>query len=174
MYRNILVPIDGSATSERGLEEAIRLAQLTKGRLKLLYVIDELSFYTAMDGYALGVGDFPNTLREEGLALLVKAKATVDNAGVPCDTMLCDNLAAQVHEVVVKEAAAWPAGIIVLGTHGRRGVGRIVMGSGAEKILRQSPVPVLLVRAPDMPAAAKESPSESVSGKLQSGVLVVE
>jgi nucleotide-binding universal stress UspA family protein len=54
--------------------------------------------------------------------------------------------AGRVSDVIVKEAAQWPADLIVLGTHGRRGAGRLLLGSDAEQVLRVAPVPVLLVR----------------------------
>lgn len=76
MYQRILVPIDGSPTAQRGLVEAIRLAKLTQGRLRLIHVIDELSFALAMDAYAGYAGDWLNVLRENGGRLLEEAKAT--------------------------------------------------------------------------------------------------
>jgi nucleotide-binding universal stress UspA family protein len=154
MYQQILVPIDGSPTSRRGLDEAIRVAKLTHGRLRLLHVIDELSFALAMDAYAGYAGDWLNVLRENGKRLLDEAAATTQAAGIEADEVLCDSFAGSVHEVVNAEAAKWPADLIVLGTHGRRGVGRAVMGSSAEHILRYACVPVLLVRAPESESKA--------------------
>lgn len=149
MYQRILVPVDGSPTSNHGLEEAIRLAAMTQGRLRLIHVIDELSFAFTMDAYAGQAGNWRSALRENGTQILEDARATVAAAGIEVDTVLHDNLAGTVHELVTAEAAQWPADLIVLGTHGRRGVRRLVLGSSAEHILRQAPVPVLLVRAQD-------------------------
>ena len=61
--------------------------------------------------------------------------------------MLKDSFAGRVCDLVVAEAGSWPADMIVLGTHGRRGVGRMLMGSDAEAIVRSAPIPVLLIRA---------------------------
>ena len=155
MYQRILVPLDGSATAQRGLEEATRLAKLTQGRLRVIHVIDELSFALAMDAYAGHAGDWLSVLRQDGERVLAEAKAVVEAAGVEADTVLYDRRNGQVHELVTAEAANWPADLIVLGTHGRRGVGRVVMGSSAEHILRHAPVPVLLVRAPESEAMPK-------------------
>ncbi|VTU36341.1 Putative universal stress protein [Variovorax sp. PBS-H4] len=149
MYQRILVPLDGSATAQRGLEEAIRLATLTQGRLRVIHVIDELSFALAMDAYAGHAGDWLSVLREDGQRLLAQAKAAANAAGVEADTVLYDRRSGRVHELVTGETAKWPADLIVLGTHGRRGAGRVIMGSSAEHILRTAPVPVLLVRAPE-------------------------
>lgn len=155
MYQRILVPVDGSPTSDRGLEEAIRLGTLTHGQLRLLHVVDELSFALTMDGYAGYVGDWMDTLREGGKRILERAKARVTAAGLEAQTVLYDNLEGRVHDLTVAEATKWPADVIVIGTHGRRGVGRMVLGSSAEHVLRLSPVPVLLVRAPEPAAVPK-------------------
>jgi nucleotide-binding universal stress UspA family protein len=159
MYQRILVPVDGSPTSVRGLDEAIRIARLTHGRLRLLHVIDELSFALSMDAYAGYAGDWLNSLREQGRTLLEGCKATAQAAGVEADIALRDTFAGSVHEQVTAEADSWPADLIVLGTHGRRGVGRVVMGSSAENILRYATVPVLLVRAPASESKAKTEPA---------------
>lgn len=158
MYQRILVPVDGSSTSKRGLEEAIRLAKLTQGRLRLFHVIDELSFALAMDSYAGYAGDWLKVLRENGRHILEEAQATALAAGVDVEAQLCDSFAGSVHELVNTEAANWPADLIVLGTHGRRGIGRVVMGSSAEHVLRYASVPVLLVRAQETESKAEPVP----------------
>ncbi len=70
-------------------------------------------------------------------------------AGVTADTQLVDQPAQRLGATVTKEAADWGADLIVLGTHGRRGISRLVMGSGADQILRESKVPVLTIRGDD-------------------------
>ena len=173
MYQRILVPVDGSSTSQRGIEEAIRLAKLTQGRLRVLHVIDELSFALSMDAYAGYAGDWLNVLREKGKRILDDARATAQAAGVDAEVLLCDNFSGSVHGLVNAEAAKWPADLIVLGTHGRRGVGRAVMGSSAEQILRYAPVPVLLVRAPETESKAEEVQSRTTVS-LPTGALAFE
>ncbi|MDM0117714.1 universal stress protein [Variovorax sp. J22R133] len=169
MYQRILVPIDGSETSMLGLAEAIRLAQLTKGQLRLLYVIDELSFAMTMDAYAGYAGDWLNSLRANGEHLLEQASATAREAGVPAETVLHDKFNGKLADSVASEAIEWPAELIVLGTHGRRGIGRLVMGSGAENVLRNAPVPVLLVRAPEAVAVIEaEQAGTKVSARWAS------
>jgi nucleotide-binding universal stress UspA family protein len=155
MYQRILVPVDGSSTSGRGLGEAIRLARLTGGRLRLVHVIDELSFALAMDAYAGYAGDWLKELRAGAAKLLEEGRAQAAAQGVDADVVLCDGFKGTVHEQVIAQATASQAEVIVIGTHGRRGLGRWVMGSSAEHILRMSPVPVLLVRAPEELAKAE-------------------
>ncbi|WP_137860604.1 universal stress protein [Variovorax sp. 3P27G3] len=165
MYQRILVPIDGSSTSTRGVAEAIRLARLTGGRLRLVHVIDELSFALAMDAYAGYAGNWLEELRKDARKLLDEARAEATKQGVAADLVLLDNFKGAVHDQVIAEAVSSNADLIVIGTHGRRGIGRWVMGSSAEHILRMSPVPVLLVRAPE---SAK---TESEHFTLPTGML---
>lgn len=164
MYQRILVPIDGSPTAQLGLDEAIRLATLTQGRLRLVHVIDELSFALTMNAYAPPTRDWLERLRREGQDLLQKAKAAAQAAGIEAETILRDSFASSVPEDVVSEASEWPADLIVIGTHGRRGIGRMLMGSSAESILRFATVPVLLVRAQPAVSHAK---SEANPGSRQ-------
>ncbi|MGY6270439.1 universal stress protein [Achromobacter denitrificans] len=149
MYQRILVPIDGSDTSDLGLTEAIRLAQLTHASMRLIHVIDELSFAFTADAYSYRAGELLDLLRKNGAQILEKALATVRAQGIPADTVLYENLDKTVQQRVISEAEAWKADLIVIGTHGRRGMRRMVLGSSAEGILRGAPAPVLLVRAPD-------------------------
>jgi len=126
-----------------------------------------------MDAYAGYSGDWLKVLRENGKRILDEARATAQAAGIEADTQLCDSFSGSVHEMVNAEAAKWPADLIVLGTHGRRGVGRVVMGSSAEHVLRYASVPVLLVRAPASETRA-EPAATSMHVSLPSGALAFE
>jgi nucleotide-binding universal stress UspA family protein len=147
MYKKILVAVDGSPTSTRGLDEAIKLAKLTGARLKLVHVIDQVSLMTAMGSYAVFSAETIEMLRQGAQEILAKAKARAGKAIGKVDTQLIDSMAAGVADSVVGAARSWHTDLIVLGTHGRRGVKRLVMGSDAEQITRLADVPVLLVRA---------------------------
>ena len=147
MYRKILVPLDGSPIAARGLTEAIELGKLTGARLRLIHVIDELSFALSA-GYGLMYsGDIVNVLREAGAEILSQAQTRVRASGLEVDTVLNDSFAGRVCDIVVAQVGVWGAEFIVLGTHGRRGVGRLFMGSDAENIVRSATIPVLLLRA---------------------------
>ena len=157
MYQRILVPIDGSPTSNRGLDEAIQLARLTGASLRLIHVVDEMTFATGFETYAAYAGDVIPMMRQAGEEILAMGKARVAAAGLDkVETQLLESFAVRVWELVVEQAQDWKADLIVIGTHGRRGMGRLLMGSDAEQILRMAPVPVLLVRAPEAAAAAAD------------------
>ena len=151
MYQRILVPVDGSATSDRGLDEAIRLAKLTAGRLRLVHVVDGLVLSTGLE---FGACDVTGMLKEAGAEILSAAKAKVEAAGLAVDTFVPDAFGERVCDVVVSQAGQWNADLIVIGTHGRRGVRRLFIGSDAEQIVRAAPVPVLLVRPKEEAFAA--------------------
>ena len=146
MYSKILVPIDGSPTASEGLAEALRLAHLSGGKLRLLHVIDMLSFSMIPDNTYGMTAELFDALKAGGEAVLAPARAQCEAAGIGCETRLAEGYASRVCDVVVDDARDSGADLIVLGTHGRRGVGRVLMGSDAEMIVRQAPVPVLLVR----------------------------
>ena len=156
MYQRILVPIDGSVTAARGLAEAIKLGRLTGAQLRLIHIVDELSFALSASQGMTMTGDMLDMLREAGAEILAQGAAGVRAAGLQVDTVLKDSFAGRVSDLVIAEAGAWPADLIVLGTHGRRGVGRLFLGSDAETIVRSAPVPVLLLRAAASTSAAPE------------------
>lgn len=153
MYNRILVPVDGSPTSERALSEAIRLAKLCSGTIRLLHVVDPITHVTGFERPDIYASRIRPALLDAGAQLLAKASERVAAAGVPADTALHESISERVSEIVVEQARAWGAELIVIGTHGRRGIDRVLLGSDAEMVVRTSPVPVLLVRSQPCPPA---------------------
>lgn len=152
MYKKILAPIDGSPASSRGLQEAIKLAKDQDAELRVLHVINEWLLLSpdAADISASSIGD---NLRAGAKVLLDEAEARVRDADLIPNTVLLEQIGMPVGGVIVKHAEDWQADLIVCGTHGRRGMRRLVMGSDAEYILRRAKVPVLLLRHPDLEEA---------------------
>jgi nucleotide-binding universal stress UspA family protein len=151
MYQRILVPVDGSTTSNRGLDEAIHLAKLTGARLRLVHVVDGLVLSTGLE---FATFDVVGLLTDAGAEILSVAKAKVEASGIAVDSFLSEGVGERVCDVVVAQAREWNADLIVIGTHGRRGVRRLFIGSDAEQIVRTAPVPVLLVRPTEQALAA--------------------
>jgi nucleotide-binding universal stress UspA family protein len=148
MYSRILVPIDGSEPSKLALDEALELACLLHAAIRLLHVVDVGSLL-ASEATAASYDSLLDLMRREGEQLLLNAAAPIRRAGIVVDTALVEAPEVQVGECVVRKAHEYQAELIVCGTHGRRGLRRLLMGSDAEYIVRHSPVPVLLVRIPD-------------------------
>ena len=146
-YKRILVPVDGSPTSKAGLREAISLAKAQQGaRLQLVHVADQ--HYIGMMGLeaASAIDDLMESTKRVGRSILRNAEASARKAGVEASAVLLETLTGPAADPIVRQAKKWGADLIVLGTHGRRGVRRLLMGSDAEQIVRNAPVPVLLVR----------------------------
>ncbi|MBV8467531.1 MAG: universal stress protein [Burkholderiales bacterium] len=146
MYKRILVPTDGSPTAHKGLQEACALARTVGASLRLLNVVDSRIIYTDFSGFS-NYGDLLDALCKNGEEVLMEAKKFAMTSGVSAETKLIETQAATVSDVILQEVESWPADLIVMGTHGRRGLSHLVMGSDAESVLRLAKVPVLLVRA---------------------------
>ena len=147
MYQRILVPVDGSHTSTLGLQEAIRIAIDQRARLKLISVIDGFIIAQNFEGLIIA-DDMIDALRESGKKAINNALALVKKHDLKAEATTFETVGDRVAEVIVREAKKWKADLIVMGTHGRRGFNRLVLGSDAESVLRHSPVPVLMVRSP--------------------------
>lgn len=152
MFRRIMVPIDGSPTSSRGLDEAIALAEDQNAKVFLLHVVDDMVLSMALDSALDASGVYfdrlYDALVEGGKAILAKGEARVRKRGIACEQMMIETRGRSVAEVIIAQSKKVRADLIVLGTHGRRGVTRLVMGSDAEGVVHSSPVPVMLVRSP--------------------------
>jgi len=145
MYKQILCPIDGSPTSDCGMNEAINLAKDQNAKLRFLHVID--LYFPILDATGdLNMVYIDETLRRNGKKVLKRAEDSAHRAGVDSDSKEIEALNNRVSECIVEEAREWSADLIVMGTHGLRGIERLVMGSDAETVIRTSPVPVLLMR----------------------------
>jgi nucleotide-binding universal stress UspA family protein len=147
-YKRILVPVDGSATSNAGLREAIQSAKGQDASIQLVHVVDY--HYLVMGGLEAGayIEELMQSLTQSGKRILKRAEEQVRKAGVPVSSVLLESPAGPAADAIVRQAKKWKADVVVLGTHGRRGVRRMLMGSDAEQVVRNSPVPVMLVRAP--------------------------
>jgi|SRR5712664_873815 len=145
-YKRILVPVDGSPTSALGLREAIDLAKAQKARLQLVHVVDVHNALAAGAESSAYLAELLPALRQRGRQILAKAAERARKAGLACDTVLLETLTGPVAEPILRQAKKARVDLIVMGTHGRRGLRRLVMGSDAEQIVRNASVPVMLVR----------------------------
>jgi nucleotide-binding universal stress UspA family protein len=148
MFKRILVPVDGSPTSDSGLKTAIRMARDERAALILLHVVDESVL--ALSGEYAGaayVDRLMADMREGGRKIIAAAAATSKRQGVTAKTVLVESVGPRrVADIIVQQARKLRADAIVIGTHGRRGISRMVMGSDAEEVVRNSRVPVVLVK----------------------------
>lgn len=121
------------------------------------------SIYEDVEATAFGP-DLLSLLRENGKRILADAAALPRRGRVAAETAMVERLCWRPADVIVEQAKKLGADLIVIGTHGRRGIRRLVLGSDAEQVLRTTPVPVLLVRAQ---AEAQAPASRSRGGKTR-------
>ncbi len=147
MYKRIAVAVDGSDTSTVALNEAIKLARLTGADLLLLHVCEEMPVTWGIEGMpALPMDDVEKALAEAGRRLLQRDRQRVEDEGIAVETRLVEGYAVRTGAVISEEAARWLADLLVVGTHGRKGLDRMLLGSVAENVMRTATMPLLLVR----------------------------
>jgi nucleotide-binding universal stress UspA family protein len=148
MYRNIVLAVDGSSSSKLALKEAVRLAALAQCTVHAIHVVDTAPLLAFAD---LEPADVADAMRKDGRAVLDEVRRTSALSGVQCHTQLLEKnrVSDEVAEIIQRYVDLVDADIVVMGTHGRAGVGRVVLGSVAESLLRRSQRPVLLVRDND-------------------------
>lgn len=144
MYQRILVPIDGSATSERALDEAIKFAQQQNSRIELVHVLEDI-WYFDNENY-LNYVELVQTMRYSGEKILAQAQNKFLQAGVMVDIRLLETQGERVANVIINEAKNSLADLIIIGTHGRSGFNRMLLGSIAEGVMRMAHIPILLIR----------------------------
>ena len=147
MYRNIMLAVDGSSSSKRAIEEAVRIAALAHATVHAVYIVDKSALFN-YGGY-YDPQALLEALRNDGRAALSQAREALGAAGIACkeDMIETESMADDVATCLQRHAERIGADLAVMGTHGRRGVPRLVLGSVSERFLRFSTCPVMLVRA---------------------------
>lgn len=141
MYNRILVPTDGSAETERAVEHAVELAATHEATLHAVYVVNTASFASLpMETSWEGIGDL---LREEGDNAVKRVYELAEERDVTVEAELIEGSPSR---EIVRYAKEKECDLIVMGTHGRGGIDRLLLGSVAERVVRSSPVPVLTIR----------------------------
>jgi nucleotide-binding universal stress UspA family protein len=144
-YRRILAAVDGSDAGAAGLREALRLAKSEAADLCIVHVVNAAPAYTPLAGPP--PPNLPHLMVDAGRRLLEEAKQEAEKAGVRANTVLVEHDDRGAAGGILSQAGKLGADLLVLGTHGRRGLTRALLGSDAERVVREAPVPVLLVRA---------------------------
>ena len=147
MYKRIAVAVDGSDTSTAALNEAAKLAKLMNSTLLLLYVCEELPVIWNVEGMMpFPMDDVTKAFIESGKQLLQKEKLRLADSGIGTETRLVEDYNGRIGAVISQEAEQWLADLLVVGSHGRKGLDHLLLGSVAESVMRTANMPVLLVR----------------------------
>ena len=149
VYHRILVAIDPEGVAEKALQHALALAHAFEAQLRLVYVIDpygvDSARWTTPAGHEQALAEGRRKVEQ---MLAAKERAALD-AGVHVEHAVLElDGGKDVSARLLADAVQWRADLIVMGTHGRRGIERIALGSIAEGVVRSAAVPTLLVREP--------------------------
>ena len=159
MYTRILVAVDGSETSRRAFNAALDLAVSNGAVLEAFYAVENTPMYFEAPGYDPSI--LRNRLVEQGKELGAELVQAMREKGIEGDLVTGEASSLDDVSVLVLNAAdAFKADLLVMGTHGRRGFQRLILGSVAERVVRQATLPVLLVPS----AAGREPPAEKTGG----------
>ena len=148
MFKHILVATDGSRLSDKAVETAIRLARDEGAKLTAFHATEDYPI-APFPEYAIAYGSIGEDEWKAGQAkrarrILDKAAARANKAGIDCDTAF--KLALHPYEAIIKEARKRACDLIVMASHGRRGIQGLVLGSETNKVLTHSKLPVLVCR----------------------------
>lgn len=146
LYQRILVPVDGSTPAGKSLKQALKLAGDQKASIKLITVVDE-AIGDYMGGELAWID--PQTLRDN---LVAGARKVLDAAleeakaeGLTVESELIESPEGRVGRAILKAAEDWGADLLVIATHGRHGLSRLLLGSTTETLLRKGSLPMLVV-----------------------------
>ncbi len=144
LYQHILVPIDGSETSMVAMKEAIKLGKALNSKITVVQVMALDPFIADVYVKTGQTNELIERTRTYLLDILEKAKQEFANEGITVETKLLEGFV--VHKEIIQAAQDLNADLIVMGSHGRTGVRKLVLGSVAQKVLGESHIPVLIVR----------------------------
>jgi nucleotide-binding universal stress UspA family protein len=149
MYQRIFVALDGSEISRRALDHALLLAVEQHARLRIVHAIEWIEHLakSLSGGYPVDLSGLAKSQREQGERVLAESKAEADAAGVEAEFAILEGAQPmdRTARLLVQDAKNWGADLIVIGSHGRTGFARLVLGSVAESVIRMAQRPVLLI-----------------------------
>lgn len=148
-FRHLLIATDGSEVAQRAVDEGVRLAAALGAQVTILAVVEPLNSLGGRDHAWAGL---PEDAREQALDFVNQEARQALDSGLAC--ALAHHVGAhaalveggQIDNVIVGEASKRSADLIVMGSHGRRGIAALFLGSVAQKVLTQATMPVLIVR----------------------------
>lgn len=144
MFKHILVPVDGSSTSLKAVAKAAGLAKAFGSQVTAVYVLDPYPFTGVGADFAYGQAQYLTAATAEANKALDDVKSSMADSGVTLNTLVGEGHA--VHEGIVRVGENVGADLIVMGSHGRRGLEKLVLGSVAQRVLQVAHVPVMVVR----------------------------
>ena len=144
MFKHILVPVDGSETAQMAVDKATALAKAFGSQVTVIYVIDPYPFTGVGTDFAYGQAEYLNAATAEANVAVKNAKQCFSDSGVNVDTSVVE--AHTAWRGIVEAGESLQADLIVMGSHGRNALEKLVLGSVAQAVLSHTKLPVLVVR----------------------------
>lgn len=144
MFKHILVPVDGSTTAQKAVGRAAALARAFGSQVTAVYVIDPYPFTGLGSDFAYGQAEYLGAAHAEAAEATEAARATLAAAGVAVETRVVESHA--IWRGILDTASTLGADLIVMGSHGRRGLEKLVLGSVAQRVLSHAALPVFIER----------------------------
>ncbi len=144
MFKHILIPVDGSSTSQKAVEKAATLAATFGSDVTVIYVIDPYPFTGLGSDFAYGQAEYLNAADAEASVALNAAKQSLQQAGVRVQTSVVE--AHATWRGILDSAAKTGADLIVMGSHGRHGLEKLMLGSVTQRVLSHAHLPILVIR----------------------------
>lgn len=144
MFKHILVPVDGSETAQMAVDKATSLAKAFDSRVTVIYVIDPYPFTGVGTDFAYGQAEYLNAATAEANDAVKAAKQSFTDAGITVDSSVVE--AHTAWRGIVEAGDSMQADLIVMGSHGRNALEKLVLGSVAQAVLSHTKLPVLVVR----------------------------
>ncbi|VVC76047.1 TRAP-T-associated universal stress protein TeaD [Aquicella siphonis] len=147
MFKRIMVAVDTSKSANSALAKAIKLAKEQKAKLCIIHVIDYSPLM--MGGEGINIEALQKSTKDLGQIILNRAVARAKRKGMKAETRLIDKSGESMSHIaamIIKTAKKWRASLLVVSSHAYKGVSRIMLGSVAEEIIRNTNIPVLLIQ----------------------------
>jgi nucleotide-binding universal stress UspA family protein len=149
MYKRILIPTDGSEVAQKGVDQGLSLARSLGAKVTIITVTEPFPYYPSVDGAGVAIvqanlPDYAESQRKSAEEILAKAGEGAKKLGVAAQVRYVPD--ARPAEAILEAARTLDCDLIVMASHGRRGLNRLLLGSQTAEVLAASPVPVLVVR----------------------------
>lgn len=144
MFKHILVPVDGSSTARQAIGKAVAIAQAFKSAVTVVYVIDPYAFTGVGTDFAYGQAEYLSAAAAEAEQAIKAAKQVFEDRGISVAGSVVEGHS--IYRGILDAAASVNADLVVMGSHGRRGLDRLVLGSVTAQVLSHAHVSVLVVR----------------------------
>lgn len=144
MFKHLLVPVDGSSTSRQSIEKAIAIAEAFKSEVTVIYVIDPYAFTGVGTDFSYGQAEYLSAATAEANEAIEAAKKAFQDHGISVTASIVEGHA--IYRGILETAESVNADLLIMGSHGRRGLEKLVLGSVTAQVLSHAHLPVLVVR----------------------------